>query len=96
MNHFDLICSNHQILNLPIEDFYNYIAFDYECSICKVTSFDSKNYFYFNNDNKIYCKNCIINHKNEINNIQKLINAFQKNAVCLLHKKKIFKILFKM
>ena len=93
--YFDLFCSSHQILNIPIEDFYNYIAFDYECSICKVTSIDSKNYFYFNNDNKIYCKNCIISHKNEINNIQKLINAFQKNAVCLLHKKRYIKYCLK-
>ena len=62
--YFDLICSRHQILNIPIEYFYNYIAFDYECSIYNVSSIESNNYYYFKNDNKIYCKNCIINDKN--------------------------------
>ena len=89
--YFDLICSNHKILNIPIGKFFNYIIFNYECSICKVSSNKSNNYYYFNNDNKIYCKNCIIKYKSEINDIQNIINVFQKNAVCLLHKKRYTK-----
>ena len=72
--YFDLICSSHQILNISTDKFYNYIAFDYECFICNVSSIESNNYYYFNNDNKIYCKNCIINHKNKFNNFQNIIN----------------------
>ena len=88
---FDLICSSHKILNINIDEFYNYIIFDYECSICKVCSYTSNNYFYCYKCNKIYCENCIIKH----NNFHTLINVFQKNSICSLHNKKYIKYCLK-
>ena len=92
---FDFICSSHKILNINIDEFYNYIIFDYECSICKVSSNNSNNYFYCYKCNKIYCENCIINHKQDINNFHTLINMFQKNSICLLHNKRYIKYCLK-
>ena len=90
-SYFDLICSNHKILNIPIEDFYNYIIFNYECSICNISSNISKNYIYCYKCNKKYCGKCIINHNQDKSCFHKIINVFQKNTICLLHDNKYIK-----
>ena len=82
---FDIICSNHKILSIPIEQFYTYIGVDsHYCHICKHIS---KNLLFCYECNKNYCCKCIILHNQYINNSHKIINGGEKNIKCNLHYK---------
>ena len=82
---FDLICSSHKILNIPINAFFNHIILNYDCCMCKIASNISKNYCYCYECDKIYCEKCVINHNQDKNDFNNLINVLQKNSICLLH-----------
>ena len=85
---FDIICLNHKILNVPIEDFNNFIIYDYECSVCK-KFLKSKELLYCNKCDKIYCNKCLNNHKQNDNDKSHFItnNIIVKNTMCKLHNK---------
>ena len=80
---FNIICLNHKILNVPIEDFNNFIIYDYECSVCK-KFFKSKELVYCNKCDQIYCNKCINSHKQNDNDNSHFItnNIIVKNTMC--------------
>ena len=90
----DIICRKHKILNIPICKFYEFINFEYECSICNKS---------FNKDNLIYCFKCKIfycdicknKHINDLDKFHFIVNAIEKNTICELHNKKYNKFCFK-
>ena len=85
---FDMACSNHKILNIPIKDFYKYITFNYKCSLCKENMNNkSGNNIYCFDCNKDYCNKCLENHKQDINNAHLTIRIEERNIMCKLHKK---------
>ena len=87
---FNIFCSNHKLLNIPIDQFYDYIAFDYKCQICK----KSNNCTYCYDCDIIYCKTCIMNHDKDyphfISN-----NIIDKNITCKLHNRSYSKFCLK-
>ena len=86
--YFDMICANHKILNIPIDQFYNYISLDFKCFICKSSS-NYKNFTYCFECDNIYCKICISKHNKKMNNSHILTNnIIEKNTICKLHNKK--------
>ncbi len=90
---FNLICSNHKILNIPIEQFYNYLTLDFKCDICK-KNLKSHNFTYCYDCDFIYCKICINKH-NIINSHFMSNNIIDKNIICKLHNKKYNKFCMK-
>ena len=54
---FNIICRKHKILNVPISKFYDFITFEYECSICG-KSFNTNNLIYCFKCNLFYCNFC--------------------------------------
>ena len=84
-DYLDIICSQHKVLNVPIDKFYDFIIFDYECSIC-TKIFEENNLFYCYECNKNYCDKCKIIHKKDIQS-HFLVNANEKNTLCKLHNK---------
>ena len=84
---YNMICSNHQILNIPFDEFYNYITFNYQCLVCKESSNKNNLSYCFDCDN-FFCKKCILNHNQ--NNYSHSItnNISEKNTLCKLHNKK--------
>ena len=91
--YFNIICSQHQILNITIDEFFNFINFDYECSICKKI-FEENNLFYCCECNKIYCDKCINIHNKDMKS-HFLVNVKEKNTICKLHNKKYNKYCLK-
>ena len=84
---FNIICSKHKILNIPLKDFSNFITEYYECSYCK-KSFNEQNFFYCYECDKNFCGNCLEINKQYINNhAHKLININDKDIICKYHKK---------
>ena len=84
---FNICCLNHKILNIPIEDFYNFIIFDYKCSICK-QFFQPNNSLYCYECKNFYCNNCIKEHNKKVNIFHHIINSYEKDIICFLHNKK--------
>ena len=91
---FDLICSTHKILNIPIDDISKYITTDYECSTCKQPSNKSKIIYCFQCD-KYYCDKCLNTHNIDTNKLHNIINVIEKNIKCKLHNKICDKYCFK-
>ena len=91
---FDLICSTHKILNIPIDDISKYITTDYECSTCKQPSNKSKIIYCFQCD-KYYCDKCLNTHNTDTNKLHNIINVIEKNIKCKLHNKIYDKFCFK-
>ena len=90
--YLDIICSNHKVLNVPPNQFDNFIIFDNECSICSKHFNDSdKNLLYCYDCKLFYCNNCTIKHSIKAHFI---INASEKNSICNLHHKKYDKYCF--
>ena len=91
INDFDMICSKHKILNIPYSQFYNFIIYDYKCSICQKLSINNTfNFFFCDKCDKNFCIECLKIH-NE-NNISHIINKINdKNTVCSHHNKKYIK-----
>ena len=82
---FDIICSNHKILNIEYEQFYNFISFDYECSICKQQS-NQNDLIYCYDYDKIFCNKCLNNYKqNKNDNDLNICKISDKNIICSLH-----------
>ena len=90
---FNIICSNHKILNIPIDQFYNYVNLDYKCLICKKNS-KSNIFIYCYECDNIFCNQCINNH-NKKNSHFTTNNIFEKNTICKLHNKKYNKFCIK-
>ena len=85
--YFDLICSKHKIIYIPIEQIYNYIIFDdYNCFICKQSS-NSNNFIYCYECNNYYCSNCLNRHNQEINKCHHTIKVNNMNTMCKIHNK---------
>ena len=82
---FNIICSYHKILNIPIDQFYNYISLDYKCLICKKMS-KSNNLIYCYECDDFFCKQCINRH-NMKNSHFTTNNIIEKNTICKLHNK---------
>ena len=78
-DYLDIICSQHKVLNVPIDKFYDFIIFDYECSICKKI-FEENNLFYCCECNKIYCDKCINIHNKDMKS-HFLVNVKEKNTM---------------
>jgi len=95
---FSICCLNHKILNIPTDEFYNFIIFDYVCSICK-KSYPANNVSYCYECNNYYCDNCIKKHTDEhnknINLFHSIINSYEKYTICFLHNKKYNKFCLK-
>ena len=88
---FNIICLKHKILNIPIEEFYNFIILDYQCWVCRKLS-SNKNVLYCNECDKIFCNNCINKHKQNKNESHLITNnIIEKNTMCKLHNKKYSK-----
>ena len=88
--YFDMICSKHRILNIPIEQFYNFISFDFKCFICK--SSYNKNFTYCYECDNVYCKICINKHNKKMNKSHFITNnIIEKNTICKLHNKRYSK-----
>ena len=43
---FDIICSKHKILNVPILKYYDFTNYYYKCCICSITD-ETEKYFFF-------------------------------------------------
>ena len=85
-----MICSKHRILNIPIEQFYNFISFDFKCFICK--SSYNKNFTYCYECDNVYCKICINKHNKKMNKSHFITNnIIEKNTICKLHNKRYSK-----
>ena len=91
---FDLICSTHKSLNIPIDDISKYITTDYECSTCKQPS-NKRKIIYCNQCNEYYCDKCLNTHSNDNNKSHNIINVIDKNIKCKLHNKVYDKYCFK-
>ena len=91
INEFDMICSKHKILNIPYSQFYNFIVYDYKCSICQKYSINNKfNFFFCEKCDKIFCIECLKKH-NE-NNKSHIVNKIDDiNTICKHHNKKYVK-----
>ena len=91
---FNIFCLNHKILNIPIDHFYNYITFDYNCQICKKNSTNNNKCTYCYDCDTVYCQTCLINHDMDyphfISN-----NIIEKNIICKLHNRKYSKFCLK-
>ena len=87
---YNMICPNHQILNIPYKKFYNYITFEYQCLLCKISSNKNNLKYCYDCDN-FFCKICIFKHNKR--NINHFIsnNIQEKNTICKLHNKKYIK-----
>ena len=92
----DIICSMHKILNIPIDQFYNFIFYDYICSICNNTSKENeKNFFHCYDCKKYYCNKCIKCHNQYKENSHMISNVDEKFIKCKLHNKKYNKFCIK-
>jgi WD40 repeat protein len=90
--YFDIICPNHKILNVPPNQFDNFIIFDNECSICsKHFNDNDKDSIYCCECKLFYCNNCKKKHSIKSHFI---VNASEKNSLCKLHHKKYDKFCF--
>ena len=97
--YFNIYCLNHKILNIPIEEFFNFIIFNYECFMCK-ESYQSNNIFYCYECNHYYCNNCNNRHlkehnDNNENHIYHVVNSDEKKIICIYHHKKFNKFCLK-
>ena len=90
----DIICRKHKILNVPISKFYDFISFDYECSLCNKT-FNKNNLIYCFKCKLFYCDICKNKHINEKNTSHFSIGGTEKNTICEKHNKKYDKFCFK-
>lgn len=89
--YLDILCSNHKVLNVPPNQFANFIIFDNECSICsKHFNANDKDLIYCYECKLFYCNNC----KNKHSTTHFTINAIEKNSICNLHHKKYDKFCF--
>ena len=92
----DIICSMHKILNIPIDQFYNFIFYDYTCSICNNSSKENeKNFFHCYKCKKYYCNKCIKCHNQYKENSHMISNVDEKFIKCKLHNKKYNKFCIK-
>ena len=81
---FDLICSTHKSLNIPIDDISKYITTDYECSTCKQPS-NKRKIIYCNQCKEYYCDICLNTHSNDNNKSHNIIKVIDKNIKCKLN-----------
>ena len=85
---FDMICDEHNSLDLPINEFNNYLSFSYECSKCRSsTSNKGVHVFYCFECDKSFCNKCKISHDKNLIDTHFLIKAKRKNNYCKKHKK---------
>jgi len=90
-NDFDMICSKHKILNIPYTQFYNFIIYDYKCSICQKSSINNIFKFFFcDKCDKIFCIICLKSH-NKNNKLHIVNNINDINTICKHHNKKYIK-----
>ena len=91
---FDLICSTHKILNIPIDDISKYITANYECSTYKQSS-NKSNIINCYKCEEYYCDKSLNTHNNHTNKSHNIINVIDKNIKCKLHNKIYDKYCFK-
>ena len=94
--HFNVYCLNHKTLNIPIEEFYDFIIFSYECFMCK-KSYQPNNIFYCYECNYYYCNNCNNRHLKEHNENHTchVVNSDEKKIKCIYHHKNFIKFCLK-
>jgi len=91
INDFDMICSKHKILNIPYSQFYDYIIYDYKCSICqKLSTNNTINFFFCDICDKNFCNECLKKH-NEKDKPYIINRVDDKNTICKYHNKKFIK-----
>lgn len=92
---FDIICSKHKILNIPYSQFYNFIIYDYQCSICQKLSINNIfEFFVCDKCDKIFCIKCLKTH-NKNNKFHIVNNISDINTICKHHNKKYIKFCLK-
>ena len=87
---FDLICSSHRILNIPINQFYHHISIEYKCFFCNKIPDEKEiedNFFYCHECNKNFCTKCIKSYEKHEDKSHNVINIKDKYIICKIHKK---------
>ena len=85
---FDIICDEHNSLDLPINEFNNNISFSFECSTCRTsTSTKGIHIFYCFDCEKYYCNNCKLSHDKTLIEGHFVVKGKRRYNYCKKHKK---------
>lgn len=83
----DIICEEHNSLDIPINKFQEYISFSFECSNCKSSTLTKGiHVFYCFDCEKSFCNKCKLTHDKTTNNNHFIVKAKRKNNYCKKHK----------